>query len=171
MKFQSFFSVAWPSMLGACLVEMLVFAVIDPQGNVAAYTGPKATEWAGDKQGKYCTAQGNILAGPEVVSEMVRAFESTGGHLSFRLLAALEAGDVDVEVAVREGDDVAVAEALRVVDQRKHLGRDAQHLPGEGLGRDPGVGMTVHRPFRHTRRARRVHDRRHIIERLHDFCG
>ena len=31
MKFQSFFSVAWPSMLGACLVEMLVFAVIDPQ--------------------------------------------------------------------------------------------------------------------------------------------
>lgn len=68
------------------------FAVIDPQGNVAAFTGPKATEWAGDKQGKYCTAQGNILAGPEVVSEMVRAFESTGGHLSFRLLAALEAG-------------------------------------------------------------------------------
>jgi hypothetical protein len=31
MKFHSFFSVAWPSMLGACLLEMLVFAVIDPQ--------------------------------------------------------------------------------------------------------------------------------------------
>ena len=68
------------------------FAVIDAQGNVAAYTGPKATEWAGDRQGKYCTAQGNILAGPEVVAAMVQAFESTGGHLSFRLLAALEAG-------------------------------------------------------------------------------
>jgi uncharacterized Ntn-hydrolase superfamily protein len=68
------------------------FAVIDAQGNVAAFTGPKASEWAGDKQGKYCTAQGNILAGEEVVNAMVRAFESTEGHLSLRLLAALEAG-------------------------------------------------------------------------------
>ena len=68
------------------------FAVIDTSGNVAAYTGPKATPWAGDKQGRYCTAQGNILAGPEVVSAMVSAFENTTGHLSLRLLAALEAG-------------------------------------------------------------------------------
>ena len=68
------------------------FAVIDAQGNVAAYTGPKATEWAGDKQGKFCTAQGNILASAEVVNAMVAAFERTEGHLSLRLLAALEAG-------------------------------------------------------------------------------
>ncbi|MCA0374921.1 MAG: DUF1028 domain-containing protein [Gemmatimonadetes bacterium] len=68
------------------------FAVIDAQGNVAAYTGPKASEWAGDKQGKYCTAQGNILGGPDVVNNMVKAFEETPGHLSLRLLAALEAG-------------------------------------------------------------------------------
>ena len=70
------------------------FAVIDAQGNVAAYTGPKASEWAGDKQGKYCTAQGNILAGPDVVSAMVKAFEETTGHLSLRLVAALEAGQL-----------------------------------------------------------------------------
>lgn len=68
------------------------FAVIDARGNVAAYTGPKASEWAGDKQGVYCTAQGNILAGPDVVNAMVKAFETTEGHLSLRLLAALEAG-------------------------------------------------------------------------------
>lgn len=68
------------------------FAVIDAAGNVAAYTGPKATAWAGDKQGRFCTAQGNILAGPEVVGAMVDAFEHTDGHLSLRLLAALEAG-------------------------------------------------------------------------------
>jgi uncharacterized Ntn-hydrolase superfamily protein len=68
------------------------FAVISPTGEVAAYTGPQATPWAGDKQGKFCTAQGNILAGPEVVSSMVEAFENTTGHLSLRLLAALEAG-------------------------------------------------------------------------------
>ena len=39
------------------------FAVIDAKGNVAVFTGPKASTWAGDKQGKFCTAQGNILAG------------------------------------------------------------------------------------------------------------
>jgi len=68
------------------------FAVIDARGNVAAFTGPKASSWAGDRQGRYCTAQGNILAGPAVVENMVKAFEETEGHLSLRLLAALEAG-------------------------------------------------------------------------------
>jgi len=68
------------------------FAVINLKGETATFTGPKATEWAGGKQGKYCTAQGNILAGPAVVENMVKAFEETRGHLSMRFLAALEAG-------------------------------------------------------------------------------
>ena len=29
------------------------FAVVDAQGNVAAYTGPTATDWAGDRQAPY----------------------------------------------------------------------------------------------------------------------
>src|SRR3954464_11569327 len=58
------------------------FAVMDATGNYAAYTGPKATSWAGNKGGKYCTAQGNILAGEGVVAGMVDAFEKTEGHLS-----------------------------------------------------------------------------------------
>ncbi len=70
------------------------FAVMNAQGEVASYTGPKATEWAGHKIGHFCSAQGNILAGPGVVDSMVAAFERTGGHLSFRLLAALEAGQL-----------------------------------------------------------------------------
>jgi uncharacterized Ntn-hydrolase superfamily protein len=68
------------------------FAVIDAKGNVAAFTGPKASTWAGDRQGKYCTAQGNILAGEPVVANMIKAFEATTGHLSMRLMAALDAG-------------------------------------------------------------------------------
>ena len=68
------------------------FAVIDQEGRTAVYTGPKATTWAGHKQGKYSTAQGNILAGEAVVSGMIAAFEQTTGHLSTRLTAALEAG-------------------------------------------------------------------------------
>lgn len=70
------------------------FAVMNARGEVAAFTGPKADAWAGDRQGKFCTAQGNILAGAAVVENMVKAFEETNGHLSLRLLAALEAGQV-----------------------------------------------------------------------------
>ncbi len=54
----------------------------------AAFTGPKATPWAGNSDGKYCTAQGNILAGEDVV----KGFENSAGHLSMRSLAALEGG-------------------------------------------------------------------------------
>jgi len=68
------------------------FAVMDAKGNYAAYTGPEATKWAGHKGGRFCTAQGNILASEAVVAGMVEAFEKTTGHLSLRLMAALDAG-------------------------------------------------------------------------------
>jgi uncharacterized Ntn-hydrolase superfamily protein len=75
------------------------FAVINAKGEMAAFTGPRADPWAGDKQGKFCTAQGNILAGQGVVDGMIAAFENTEkradgqpNHLALRLLAALEAG-------------------------------------------------------------------------------
>lgn len=68
------------------------FAIMNAKGEYAAFTGPKASEWAGHKGGNFCTAQGNILAGEGVVIGMVDAFEATGGHLSQRLLAALESG-------------------------------------------------------------------------------
>ena len=68
------------------------FAVMDAKGNYAAFTGQKASPWAGHKGGKFCTAQGNILAGEAVVTGMVDAFEKATGHLSQRLVAALEAG-------------------------------------------------------------------------------
>jgi uncharacterized Ntn-hydrolase superfamily protein len=68
------------------------FSVMNAKGDVATHTGPRASRWAGHKIGRFCSAQGNILAGPEVVDHMVRAFEETEGLLSLRLLAALEAG-------------------------------------------------------------------------------
>jgi uncharacterized Ntn-hydrolase superfamily protein len=68
------------------------FAVMNLKGEYAAFTGPKATEWAGHRSGTFATAQGNILAGPAVVDNMIAAFEKTAGHLSQRLVAALEGG-------------------------------------------------------------------------------
>ena len=68
------------------------FAVMNARGEYAAYTGPRATPWAGHLGGRFCTAQGNILAGEAVVRGMVEAFEKTEGRLSFKLMAALDAG-------------------------------------------------------------------------------
>lgn len=68
------------------------FSVMNARGEVATYTGPRASEWAGHQITRHASAQGNILAGPAVVEDMIRAFEATEGHLSLRLLAALEAG-------------------------------------------------------------------------------
>ena len=68
-------------------------AIVDAKGNVAAYTGPNAPKWAGDRQGKTWSAQGNILVGPQVPEAMGKAFDSTQGELAEKLYAALKAGD------------------------------------------------------------------------------
>ena len=67
-------------------------AIIDGKGNIAAYTGPKAPNWAGDRQGKTWTAQGNILVGAQVPEAMGKAFEAPG-ELAEKLFEALKAGD------------------------------------------------------------------------------
>ncbi len=68
-------------------------AIIDAHGNIAAFTGPNAPHWAGDRQGKNWSAQGNILVGPQVPDSMGKAFESTPGELAEKLWAALKAGN------------------------------------------------------------------------------
>jgi uncharacterized Ntn-hydrolase superfamily protein len=68
-------------------------AIVDAHGNVATYTGPNAPHWAGDRQGKTWSAQGNILVGPQVPEAMGKAFDATPGELAEKLYAALKAGD------------------------------------------------------------------------------
>jgi len=68
-------------------------AIVDAKGNVAAFTGPNAPKWAGDRQGKTWSAQGNILTGHEVPEAMGKAFDATPGELAEKLFAALKAGD------------------------------------------------------------------------------
>ena len=68
-------------------------AIVDSKGNLAAFTGPNVPNWAGDRQGKNWSAQGNILVGPQVPESMGKAFEATQGELAEKLWAALKAGD------------------------------------------------------------------------------
>jgi uncharacterized Ntn-hydrolase superfamily protein len=91
------------------------FAVMNLKGEYAAFTGPKATEWAGHKSGTYATAQGNILAGPTVVANMIEAFEKTAGHLSQRLVAALEGGQAG-------GGDTRGQQSAALVIVKKNCG-------------------------------------------------
>jgi uncharacterized Ntn-hydrolase superfamily protein len=91
------------------------FAVMNLKGEYASFTGPKASNWAGQKAGKYCTAQGNILAGPQVVANMVDRFENTSGHLSQRLVAALEGGQAG-------GGDTRGQQSAALVIVKKNCG-------------------------------------------------
>ena len=66
--------------------------VVSAIGRAASFTGNRCASWAGGVAGPGFAIQGNILAGPQVVREMERAFRETRGELAARLLAALAAG-------------------------------------------------------------------------------
>jgi uncharacterized Ntn-hydrolase superfamily protein len=66
-------------------------AILDIEGRSASWTGPGCTDWKGHHCGTNYCAQGNTLAGPEVLDAMVKSFESSSGPLAERLLAALNA--------------------------------------------------------------------------------
>jgi uncharacterized Ntn-hydrolase superfamily protein len=67
--------------------------IVDSQGGSATYTGSGCFEWAGGRTGPGFAAQGNILAGPQVVDALADTFVGTQGPLAERLLAALSAAD------------------------------------------------------------------------------
>jgi uncharacterized Ntn-hydrolase superfamily protein len=66
--------------------------IVDFNGRSASFTGKQCFDWAGGITGENFAAQGNILAGPQVVEGLARAFRETKGSLAERLIAALEAG-------------------------------------------------------------------------------
>lgn len=67
---------------------------IDARGNLFAHTGAECVDWCGHATGENVTVAGNMLAGPDVVSETLSRFKD-GAKLDFadRLLSALEAGE------------------------------------------------------------------------------
>jgi uncharacterized Ntn-hydrolase superfamily protein len=67
--------------------------VVDDRGGAAAHTGSACMDWAGHIVGAGFAAQGNILAGANVVEVLAQAFSAAQGPLAERLLAALAAGD------------------------------------------------------------------------------
>lgn len=73
--------------------EIRQFAIVDKDGETAAYTGGKCVDWHGHIEGDQFVAAGNMLVGEETIQDMARVFEETKElKLSERLLRALEAG-------------------------------------------------------------------------------
>jgi uncharacterized Ntn-hydrolase superfamily protein len=106
--------------------ETRQLGVVTADGRAASFTGSECNEWAGDVQGAGFAAQGNILAGPEVVAEMERAFEKTDGPLAQRLMAALEAAEA-------AGGDRRGRQSAAIVVERV----------GAGAGSPEGVDRVV----------------------------
>ncbi len=87
-----------PEQVGASLVAgdenaaQRQFGIVDARGRTFTYTGSGCFAWAGGRAGPNYAAQGNILAGPEVVNALAETFESAQGDLAGRLVEALAAG-------------------------------------------------------------------------------
>jgi uncharacterized Ntn-hydrolase superfamily protein len=67
-------------------------AGIDAQGRVFAFSGDQCVDGYGSRTGENYSVQGNMLVGKETIDAMAESFEASRGHLSSRLLKALEAG-------------------------------------------------------------------------------
>jgi uncharacterized Ntn-hydrolase superfamily protein len=107
--------------------ERRQIGIIDMQGRTAAHTGKENGDWAGSRQGRHYTVQGNLLVGREVIDAVADHFESTEGTgmpLAERLILALAAGQA------KGGDrrwGLLQSAALRVADPNDP-GRGGDHL-------------------------------------------
>ncbi|HEX7183112.1 MAG TPA: DUF1028 domain-containing protein [Thermoanaerobaculia bacterium] len=68
-------------------------AMVDAQGRVGTWTGPKCIAAAGHQAGAGYSVQANLMDKPTVWPAMARAFEAAKGDLADRMLAALEAAE------------------------------------------------------------------------------
>ncbi|MGH9749175.1 MAG: DUF1028 domain-containing protein [Candidatus Polarisedimenticolia bacterium] len=107
--------------------ERRQIGLIDMQGRTAAFTGKETSAWAGSRQGRNYTVQGNILVGRQVIDAVADHFEASAGGgmpLAERLILALEAGQ-------KTGGDrrwgYFQSAAIRIADP-KDPGRGGDHL-------------------------------------------
>jgi uncharacterized Ntn-hydrolase superfamily protein len=89
--------------------------ILDAKGRPATFTGKRCQPWAGGKTGQNYCVQGNILAGPQVVDAMAKAFEAARGDLGERMIAALSAGQ-------RAGGDKRGKQSAALLIVRKGAG-------------------------------------------------
>jgi len=96
------------------LAETRQVSMIDVKGNIAVHTGKLCIAEAGHKKGKDYSVQANLMLKSTVWDAMAKAFETTKGELSERMLAALEAAQKE------DGDIRGMQSAAMIVVPIKH---------------------------------------------------
>jgi len=131
--------------------------IVAVDGRSASWTGIDCNEWAGHETGLGMAAQGNILAGEAVVSELARAFREEPGTLAERLVAALEAGQA-------AGGDVRGQQSAAVYVERPGAGEET----GELLDRVVDLRVDDHEePIAELRRLLEIHLRWDYLKRAY----
>ncbi len=114
-------------------------AIIDRHGRTAQHNPSRRAErsrWWGAASGRFYACQGNTLAGPQVITAMAKAYETTDGSLADRLMAALVAGDCaggDHRGRLAAGIIVAKPE---VEGHWLELSRRQERRRGDGAGQE-----------------------------------
>ena len=109
--------------------------VMDGAGRFAAFTGATCIDWCGHQTRATFSVAGNMLVGPSVLTETIRAYEA-GAELPFarRLLAAMRAGEAaggdkrgkqSAALLIHDGESYPLYD-LRVDDHADPLGELAR---------------------------------------------
>jgi uncharacterized Ntn-hydrolase superfamily protein len=70
-------------------------AFVDAHGNAAAHSGEQCIDYAGHRTAEGVSVQANMMERATVPDAMLAAYQSTGGVLAARLLAALDAAEAE----------------------------------------------------------------------------
>jgi uncharacterized Ntn-hydrolase superfamily protein len=118
-------------------------AVVDAEGQVAAFTGEGCMAHAGHTTGDAVSCQANIMASERVWPAMLETYQSTAGSLTMRLLAALDAAEA-------EGGDLRGRQSAAILV-----------VPAHGNHWDTVISLRVEddpRPLVELRRLVEIHD-------------
>ncbi|MGE5597424.1 MAG: DUF1028 domain-containing protein [Hyphomicrobiales bacterium] len=103
-------------------------AVVDAAGRVAVHTGDACIPHAGHRTGEGYSVQANMMARDTVPDAMAEMFEATKGRLAVRIVAALEAAEV-------EGGDIRGRQSAALLVRAP--GRDLDHRWDLRVDNDP----------------------------------
>lgn len=105
--------------------------VMDRHGRFAAYTGAACIDWCGHELRGAFSVAGNMLVGPAVLAETIRAYEVQAAvPFARRLIAAMRAGEAaggdkrgrqSAALLIHDGEDYPLYD-LRVDDHTNPLG-------------------------------------------------
>ncbi len=101
-------------------IALRQYGLVDASGASVTFTGDGCHPWAGGVAKPGLAAQGNLLAGPQVIDALVEGFEADTGRFPERLLAGLLAAD-------RAGGDKRGRQSAAVLVVRERGGYGGQN--------------------------------------------